>query len=245
MDIIHSRGLILSSSNYGESDIQCVVLTKDSGKKRIVFKGLRKSSKRPRTAAEPGALIDFTYYFHPGKNSHVASDFSCIDTASTIRNNYLRICIMLFLLEITEKTTAFDDPSEQLFELLVSAKNILSSTDSPLHLAAVYCLHCLRIHGLQPDFTRCKACGAAGFSSFMLDPADLQPLCQSCNRRTGKELPLTFRDFLVQGLTRKFKSIDCEHYPEEIIRDFLYIVILYIEDHYSAEIHSGRFILEN
>ena len=244
MEILHTRGVVLSSQTCGESDIQCVILTRDSGKCRVIFKGLRKSKKRSLSASEPGSLIDFTYYHHPEKNSHIAGDFTSVDFTEAIRSDYYRICVFMFLLEITDRTTAWDDPSAALFDLVVSARQTLMTTDYPLHLAAVYCVHCLRIHGLQPDFSRCRVCGSPLVTSFSLHPADLQPVCISCSRAVSGLLSVHARDFLLNSLRMKFRLIDCTLYHEDEILDFLYYTILYVENHYSVQIRSGRFILD-
>ena len=73
MEIVKSTGIVLSSQSYGESDIICNFYTRDAGKRKFVFKGLKKSGRRSRSATEPGAVSRVVYYYRDDRDSYIVN----------------------------------------------------------------------------------------------------------------------------------------------------------------------------
>ena len=67
MDILRYTGVVLATRNLGEADLVCRIYTREEGKGEYIFKGVRKSRRRSRTATEPGSRVEFLHYKSPGK----------------------------------------------------------------------------------------------------------------------------------------------------------------------------------
>ena len=91
MEISKTDGIILKSRPSGESDISSLILTCDYGKKRFIFKGLKKSRKRSIAAVEPGSVINLLYYNHEDREFQIVSEFTQLMSFTEIRNDYDRI----------------------------------------------------------------------------------------------------------------------------------------------------------
>ena len=98
-------GIVLSKKSSGEADNICCIFTKNSGKDRFVFKGLKKSTKRPRTASEPGSILDIIYYSGKAGSFNTISEFDILATHSLIRKSSEKIFSLYFILELVDLTT--------------------------------------------------------------------------------------------------------------------------------------------
>lgn len=241
MDIQKTTGIVLSSSNFGESDIISTILTKNYGKRKFLFKGLRKSNKRSKSATEPGTINSLMYYYHENKDFHIVNEYNTIKHYLNLRNNLGKIFHLYFLLETVEKTTGYNDTEVLLFELLGAGIDTLSKTDFFINLSAFFTLHLLKMHGLLPEFEFCKKCGNNNFNEFSLDLADLSSMCKNCNKN-NKILPALTKNFILVSLKYKYSSINQSIYKSDDILDLLFHLSIFIENYFHIQIKSKEFI---
>ncbi|HOW83319.1 MAG TPA: DNA repair protein RecO [Spirochaetota bacterium] len=242
MEIRKTIGIILSARPSGEADVSCSVLTREYGKAKFIFKGLRKSRKRSHTAAEPGSVSSLQYYYNEEKESSIVSDFTIERYYPEIRQDLARIYHLYLMLETVDRTTGLNEPSVQIFDYLGAAMDRLSSTDHPAHLTAAFLLHFLKLGGLLEVTGACSNCGSRNYSRFSLDERDLRPVCSGCGG-AGRLMPRETMDFIVEALNRKFSSIENDRYAKESILDLVYSLILFVENYYHIRIKSKEFIL--
>ena len=138
MEIQKATGIVLSSRTINESDILCNILTREFGKRKFIFKGLKKSRKRPNNVSEPGTVSSILYYFKENKEIHTINEFTIIEQYLNIRNNLTSIYNLYFLVESVDKTTGFNADEEYIFNLLSSGIEALAHTDRPYHLSAFF-----------------------------------------------------------------------------------------------------------
>lgn len=242
MEIRKTSGIILSARPLGEADVMCVILTRDFGKGRYVFKGLRKSRRRSHSAAEPGTFTSLQYYFRGPDNASIVNDFTVENYHPLIRKDLNRIYHLYLLLESLDKTTGLHDAEAVYYALLSSAIKSLAGTDYPAHLTAVFLLHLLKSHGILTLTQQCSTCGSDTFSSFYLNPSDLSVRCNRCSSRSSM-LSAGIMNFLNDALTKKFNAIECERYPEGQILDLIFYLVMFIESYFHVNLKSKEFVL--
>lgn len=249
MEILKSTGIALSSQVYGESDIACNYYTRDFGKRKFVFKGLKKSGRRSRAATEPGAVASVIYYYRDNRESFIVNQCDVEKYYSSITDNLEKIFNLYFMLETVEKTCGYNNADSAIFTLLLAGLDALSKTAYPAHLSLFFLLHLLQNHGVLPDIDSCKSCGANDFTEFLLDTVDLRPICMSCARRHSFDssrrlpaLPGRMRDCIQLFLSRKFNEIVPDDYAEKEVLDVLFNLSLFIEDHFHTELKTKSFI---
>ncbi len=150
MTLQSDTGIILSASVTGEADILASVLCRNEGRKTFLFKGLKKSTRRPRTAGDPGSVLNLVFRDRK-EDLIIPSEFSLVRYFSGIRKNFSRISCAAFILELTEKIIPSSRPGEKIFPLLLGALGSLENTEWPEGLAAFYIIHALRTEGILPD----------------------------------------------------------------------------------------------
>jgi DNA repair protein RecO (recombination protein O) len=242
MNIKKSAGIVLSSRTIGEADVLATILTSDSGKRKFSFKGLKKSRKRPRSAGEPGTLLNLVYYHRENREISTVNEFTIEYQPVKIRENMKRIFTLYFLLELTEKTIGFDDDTGNIFKLLNSGIRALADTESVTNLSVFYMLHLLRFLGIIPDFLTCRSCGDETFTHFILEISDLGPVCCNCYNGSLDFLGVDTRDFINTSLTTKYSDIIHSRFSETEISKLLFNLVLFVENYYHIVLKSKEFL---
>ncbi len=252
MDLLHTQGVVLSSHRTGEADVICSILTADSGKRRFIFKGLKKSKTRGPSSSEPGSIVRLVYYYHEEKTAYYVSDVSLERSNDRLIDNLEAIYHLYYILELVDRTSPFDVPDRQLYDLLSTGIAALAETVSYAHFAVFFTLHLLKLQGLLPDLGTCRSCGAVINDSFVLDITDFRPVCRSCSNNAphgrnhggaGKSLPPGVMHYLSGCLSTKFSRSSREGIEDSDLLDLLFRIILYIQNYYHIDLNTTRFIL--
>jgi DNA repair protein RecO len=246
MEIQKSTGLVLSSRQTGEADFFCTMYTKEFGKRDFVFKGLQKSRKRSQIISEPGTTANLVYYFHDNKISYIVNEYNVIKHNINIRNNLKTIYLLYYVLALIEKTTGYNDKNKSVFELAAAGIDNIAGTGFPEHFSVFFALHLLKLHGILPDFSRCKICDKTGYHGFIIDTMDFHPVCSKCVgaiKTKTISLDKTAKEFIFQSLKKKFASIDHSLYPSNYILDLLFAITLFIENYYHVEIKPKQLLI--
>jgi DNA repair protein RecO (recombination protein O) len=252
MEILKTTGIALSSHESGEADIICNYFTRDFGKRRFVFKGLKKSKKRSHSATEPGALANLMYYYRKDRDSFIVNDVAMGRYHASIRNDLRKIFHLYFVLDAVDKTCGYEMADEAIFKLLEAGIDVLAKTEHPAHLSAFFILHLLKHHGILADAGACKMCGLERTGFFTLDILDLRPVCASC-LKNGKNGPKhrsammsgSMRDYMRVSMQQRYRDIDTGIYREDDILDLLFSMSLFIENYFHTELKSKSFIFSD
>jgi DNA repair protein RecO len=252
MEILKTTGIALSSRVSGEADVVCNIYTRDFGKRKFIFKGLKKSKKRSMAATEPGAVSTLLYYHRDQRDSFIVNDVTVEKYYASITGDLKKITNLYFMLESVDKTCGYDISDSSIFNLLLAGIEVLSRTDYPAHLTTFLVLHLLGKHGVLSDTDICKICGKGHFSSFTIDVADLRPVCGSCLGENpagpwqgSALLPGSMKDYIRKCLSEKFGNIDCASYDEKYILDLLFAISLFMENYYHMELKSKSFVFSD
>ena len=242
MSLKKTTGIVLSSSVIGEADVKANFLCRDEGKKSFIFKGLKKSSRRPQNAAEPGTVTEIIYNEHPGREIVTARDFSAIKYFAGLRSDFPKIICTSFLLELTERTTGFGGTENYVFDFLANALASMEKTDRPLDLAVFFTIRLTKIHGIFAPPRRCKICGSENFSGFVFDTLDMGLICQKCSPDNPNLLGREALDFVLESLSVKFTEL--RGYTSGSRHGLLLQFSLFLEQYFGIKIHSRKLLLD-
>jgi DNA repair protein RecO len=252
MEILKTTGIALSSQASGEADILCNFYTRDYGKRRFLFKGLKKSKKRSLAATEPGSMSTLVYYHRDERDYFIVNEVTVEKYYTSITGDLNKIWHLYFMLESVDKTCGFDMCDESIFILLSAGIEVLSKTEYHAQLSAFMILRLLQLHGILTDMDACKLCGKEHFSMFTMDVTDLRLICDAClgAASTGKWhgsaiLPGAMRDYMRLCMSQKFNAIDHGRFHEKDILDLLFSISLFMENYFHIEIKSKSFIFSD
>ncbi len=235
-------GIVLSRTLSGEADCICNIFTRELGKERFIFKGLRKSKKRPGTAAEPGTSLRMIYYSSLNSNIHTVSDLEVVSSHPGTRERSDRIFAQYYAVELIDRTTGFGVPEEKLYQLLSSGLDTLEKTDNVMEFTIFYSLRLLAVHGLLPGFSRCSGCGRENPFQFSISRENMKILCPDCSAGGDIMLCGECRMFMNECMTRKFNALSTDSYRGEDFPLLLSSITDFIENYFSIKIKSGKML---
>jgi len=236
-----TRGIILSRTLSGEADYICSIYTKDLGRERFIFKGIRKSQKRPRSGSEPGTILDLVYYTGVSGTINTVSEFDITASTLPIRKRSDSIFSLYYMVELIDSTTGFGDINDRIYSLLCAGIDSLSKTEHPVHFIIFFTARYMALQGIMPEITSCSWCGCDGNNGLFIDPVSLRASCGSCSGG-GKSLNSEAADFLHQCLSFKFTKIDLQQYNNSSISPLFYTLTSYIENYFGTKIKSAEML---
>ncbi len=239
-----TRGIVLSRILSGEADYICSIFTREHGKEKFVFKGLRKSKKRPRSASEPGTALDMIYYTGNTGSFNTVSEFDITAYYQSIRNSSDLIFSLYYMVEIIDSTTGYGDCNEKIYSLLSAGIDTLSKISHPLHFIIFFTARYMVLQGILPDASICSWCGDSGESGFLLDPVSLRMSCENCSEGS-RFINGTASAFFRESLSKKFFMIEPEKYNVENLYPLLHALTAYIENYFGVKIKSAEMIGRN
>ncbi|MCL2156087.1 MAG: DNA repair protein RecO [Leptospirales bacterium] len=235
-------GVVLSKKNSGEADHICSIYTKNSGKEKFIFRGLKKSTKRPRTASEPGSILSIIYY---GRDERIntISEFDILSNNSAIRKNSEKIFSLYFILELVDLTTGLSDPNSKIFNLLSIGIDTLYNSQNPKHFIIFFTIKYLMLQGVLPDLSRCVWCGNNDAKALLIDNDKLRVSCLLCADLSSALVKSKGTEFMNECVKNKFNKIECENYSEEDINPVLAIIIRYINGYFNIKLKTEAFLM--
>jgi len=236
-----TKGIVLSRNISGEADYVCSILTEDCGKEKFIFKGLKKSLKRPKSASEPGTFLDIVYYSRDSLSINTVSEFSIFFDNSEFRKNEKTISSLYYIVDLIDSTTATSDASASLYSLVASGLYSLSKTQYHLHFLIFFMLRYLMLQGILPELKACSWCGSSKGEEFFLNRANLKLSCPTClcddNSISGKAI-----SFLQQSLDKKFANIKASEFHSAEIMPLFDTLHNYIESYFGTKLKSYKII---
>ncbi len=118
------ESIILARRNFGEADKFVTVFSKQTGKKTVIAKGVRRIKSRRAPHIE---LFSHTVLIlHPGKTFDLITEAVCLENFSLARQKIERIGFIYIALELTQRLTAELVPTPVIFDQLLRFLNTLN-----------------------------------------------------------------------------------------------------------------------
>lgn len=235
-------GIVLLKKSTGEADYICSIYTKGSGKDRFIFRGLRKSTRRPRTGSEPGSIIELIYYTGKSGGYNTVSEFNILASNNPIRSSSDRILSLYFILELVDLTTGYSDPNTGIFNLLTAGIETLSNSDNPVHFTIFFTVKYLLLQGIFPDTMKCHWCGNDDPGKLFIENQNLRISCADCNDMHSALIKGRGMEFINKCVKLKLDKIDTAAYPEKDITPVLSVLMEYINNYYGIKLKTGTML---
>jgi DNA repair protein RecO (recombination protein O) len=147
--------LILRRSDVGEAD-RVLVLCTPIGKKRVIAKGVRKTSSRLA-----GHIELFTYahmLLATGRNLDVVTQSQVVNPFPLLRADLAHLSCAYYVAELYDALTQDEDAGDHLFSLLIKTFTLLDTLPNVDLVVRAYELHLLNDTGYRPQLFHCALC---------------------------------------------------------------------------------------
>jgi DNA repair protein RecO (recombination protein O) len=171
------EGIVIRSTDYGETNKIITIYTREWGKIGFMARGAKKPNSRLSAITQL-----FTYgYFLVQRGSGLGSlqQGEIISSMRSIREDIFLTAYSSYLVELTDKGTDEKKPNPFLFELLYQTLNYLNEGYDQDVLVNIYEMKMLNVMGLYPILNQCSVCGCTdGHFSFSIREGGF--LCHRC-----------------------------------------------------------------
>ena len=154
---IQTEAIVLKVYDFGDADRIFVLLTPMQGIIKTVAKGIRKP--KSRMGGHIDVLSKINAYVSMGENLSNLSQVEMIENYRKIKQELFLISIGFYLLEISEKFSVENDPSNDLYyHLSYTLDNLNKDVDTEL-LIRWFEINLLSLSGFLPDLYNCQISG--------------------------------------------------------------------------------------
>jgi DNA repair protein RecO (recombination protein O) len=188
MPIEQSEAIVLRSFDVGEQDKIVVFFSRDKGIIKGIAKGARKFGNRFGSSLEPLSLVKSFYYEKERKDLVTVSYCDLLESFFEIQNEPKRAFTLSYFSELTEEFSPSHAKDEHLYRLLLSALRSLKAGGDLNFLTRYFEAWLLKIHGVLPDFKKCKKCRKTLTETGWLSPKRDGIFCDRCAPQKKEEV---------------------------------------------------------
>jgi DNA repair protein RecO (recombination protein O) len=181
-----ARGIILNRKNLFEADRIITVLTKHSGKLRVIAKGVRRHLSKNAGSVELFVVCDLI--LAKGRNFDIITSAEIVKNFKNIRNNLSKTALAYKMAEMIDKILTEDQEHEEVYDF---TKKVLEYLDQMSFkrenlIFEYFALNLLSMVGFAPELYVCLGCGKKlPNQNNFFDVSEGGILCQDC-ARSGK-----------------------------------------------------------
>ena len=158
MQVVKTKGIIVSDTNYSESSKILNVLTKEYGLIGVISKGCRNIKSKLRSVS-----TKFTYgYFHISFKENGLSTLIEVDTLNEFKNiktNLTKIGYCSYLIDFAKQVSK-EESDEDVFNILEGALLKIENGFDPAIITNIVELKYLSFLGVAPNLNKCSMCGS-------------------------------------------------------------------------------------
>lgn len=242
--VYRTEAVVIRRSDFGEADRVLTLLT-PNGKRRVVAKGVRKTTSR--LAGHIELFTHATMLLAVGRNLDIVTQSAIRENFDQLRGDLERIGAAYYAAELVDRMTEDEDENTRAFELLVGTLRALDATRSIGLVLRHYELHLLDALGYRPQLHHCAVCQELlGEDTRHFSPAAGGALCSRCatsDREVQRMALPTFKllRYLqaqpVEAVERLTISPETQREAEQLLR-------LYVRRILERDLKSAAFLEE-
>ncbi|MDO5048901.1 MAG: DNA repair protein RecO [Actinomycetaceae bacterium] len=161
MKTYRDEAIVLRTQKLGEADRIITVLTRNNGLKRVVAKGVRRTSSKFGARLEPFTVVDAQFYL--GRSLDVLTQVQTLRPYGLqIAQDYELYTRANVMVEIAERLSE-EEAHPPMYLLLLGALHALANRRHGADLVMnSFILRAIAMSGWAPSFWDCAACGHPG-----------------------------------------------------------------------------------
>ena len=192
------QAIVLSSSDFGESDRIASLFTLEHGRMKGFARGARNSRKRFGPALETFARIELQLVRKDGLSSLRQADV--ITVYPGIRGDLSGIAHALYACELVDSITPEGQPLPRLYRLLTAYLERLDCGAADDADRRMFEINLLNILGYRPSLETCSICGAGFGETVAIVQSGGELTCRFCVK-SGRSITAQTRKSLLSCLS--------------------------------------------
>lgn len=183
-----TRGLVLRTTEYKETDRMLTVLTADDGLMSMKARGVRSNRSKLKGACQLLTYAEFTV--SETRGFRTVTEATALEMFPELRADIVLLSLGSYFAQLAEVLSQEDAASPALLSLILNALYALSRLKKqPELVKAATELRLAAIAGYMPEITGCCVCGNPEPDRFCL--ADGTLACAQCRATAAVRMPLS------------------------------------------------------
>lgn len=158
MGIEKTEAIVINSRDWKETSKILTFYTFSNGKLTAIAKGSGRKNSPFRNYLQLFAYINLVYYDRKGRELQVVSQCDGLESFQELREDLAKTAYASYFIQLVDEMVKGEEPSKELFALLLAALYQLKEDCNPEMLARFFELHLLRVLGYNPMLGNCVVC---------------------------------------------------------------------------------------
>jgi len=154
---IKSDSIILRRSDYSETSLVMLLLTREYGTMSVLAKGARRPKHIFEGEIDLFARGQAVILLRPRGTLHILTEFSCRERYLGLRHSPARAAAAHYSAQAAADASPDQDPQPEIYDLLSHTLSRLEEGEIAPVLA-YFQVHLLRLSGYMPDLGECTVC---------------------------------------------------------------------------------------
>ncbi len=225
-------GLIVHTTNYGETSLVIQLFTKEHGLIGVMGKGVKSLKSRLRSFVMPFTYGYFYIYYKEGKLS-ILKDVDIINPFSLIHQDITFIAYLNYISELSVQVYK-ESESEAIFSMMITAILKINEGLDPAVITNILEIKYLPFLGVGINLDECVSCGSkTGIVTIDGDKGGL--LCKNCYRNEKLVKPKTIK------LLRMYYYVDLKSISQlDIKKEFTDEINQFLMSYYNR--YTGMYL---
>jgi DNA repair protein RecO (recombination protein O) len=242
--LYRTEAIILRRSDFGEADRLLTLFTPRYGKRRVIAKGVRKTTSRRAGHVELFNRVDVQ--LATGRNLDIVTDAQIIDAFKDLHEALPRLSHAYYVAELVDKLTVEEEENWPVYKLLVDTFTALNSSGVLDLVARHFELHLLNLVGYRPYLFQCAICQEQlTEEADRWSPGGGGMLCPRCAAREPHALPISLPAFkALRYLQREpiAATEDLQRLSEPLRREIEHVLRATVRPILERELKSVEFL---
>ncbi|PRO65110.1 DNA repair protein RecO [Alkalicoccus urumqiensis] len=152
-------GIVLRTTDYGESNKVVTILTPEEGKTALMARGAKKPKSPFASACQP--LIHAVFVYYQGRGMGSLNQADIVTSFRKLRTDLLLTAYATYTLELIDRLTEDRTPSRPLYDLAYFVLLAMEEGADPEVLVRLAETKMLAFTGSAPLLHACRECGSA------------------------------------------------------------------------------------
>ncbi len=235
----NNTAIVLRYANYRDNDRMLTLLSPTRGRVEVMSRGCRRPKSPLVAASELFALGNYELYEKGGRLT--VTNVTLTETFYPLRENYDRLTVGIYLLNMAEAAAQPGKNEQELFMLLLHTLSRLTFTDQAWRpLVSGFLLHYAACEGFKPRLNHCVRCGKAipEHVNVWFDSREGGLCCGECHEKGMPAVAAAqiawMRKALLSGSASWVDETDC-YAPFALLRSF-------VEERLDKPVKSGAML---
>lgn len=247
--LYHVEGIVVRSTDYGESHKIIVVYTKEGGKISLMARGARKLKSRLAALSQLLTYAEYTYYRGQSGQMGTLNQGEIIDSHRELFADLQKTAYASYLAEMADRLTEENDGSSYVFSQLAAGIGAIAQGKDGQIIAHAFELLMLSVAGYTPIVDACVSCGSEQLGdepySFRIDLGGA--VCRRCFSHAGGTTSIVRVSGRTQRLIRMLQSLDLRRLGHVQVspqskRELKALLSAFMDYHVNIRWRSRRFI---